>query len=126
MKALLEDPSIDAVVPILLLTADTGIPSYQFIVDLAAAFPEKPVMVSFSGDKRYVDECREFLEPRGVATFLEIEEPFEALSILARCAASPPLLSSIRRLAAALVSVRSMPAVRTPISATTCTSSTAT
>ena len=86
MKALLEDPGIDAVVPILLLTADTGIPSYQFIVDLAAAFPEKPVMVSFSGDKRYVDECREFLEPRGVATFLEIEEPFEALSILARCA----------------------------------------
>jgi acyl-CoA synthetase (NDP forming) len=86
MKALLEDPNIDAVVPILLLTDDTGVPSYQFIVDLAAAFPEKPVMVSFTGDKRCVDECREFLEPRGVPTFLEIEEPFEALSILARCA----------------------------------------
>jgi acyl-CoA synthetase (NDP forming) len=86
MKALLEDPNIDAVVPILLLTGDTGVPSYQFVVDLAQAFPNKPVMVSFSGEKRYVDECREFLEPRGVATFLEIEEPFEALSILARCA----------------------------------------
>ncbi len=86
MKALLEDPGIDAVIPILLLTGDTGVPSCQFIVDLAAAFPEKPIMVSFTGEKRYVDECREFLEPRGVATFLEIEEPFEALDILVRCA----------------------------------------
>jgi acyl-CoA synthetase (NDP forming) len=84
MKALLEDPGIDAVIPILLLTGDTGVPSCQFIVDLAAAFPEKPIMVSFTGEKRYVDECREFLEPRGVATFLEIEEPFEALDILVR------------------------------------------
>lgn len=84
MKALLEDPNIDAVIPILLLTGDTGVPSFQFIVDLAGAFPEKPIMVSFTGEKRYVDECREFLEPRGVATFLEIEEPFEALDILVR------------------------------------------
>jgi acyl-CoA synthetase (NDP forming) len=85
MRALLEDPNIDAVVPVLLLTGDTGIPSYDFIVELAAAFPEKPILVSFSGEKRYVDECRTYLEPRGIPTFLEIEEPFEALDILVRC-----------------------------------------
>jgi acyl-CoA synthetase (NDP forming) len=33
-----------------------------------------------------MDECREFLEPRGVLTFMQIEEPFQALSILSRCA----------------------------------------
>jgi acetate---CoA ligase (ADP-forming) subunit alpha len=88
MRALLEDPGIDAVVPIFLLSGDTGIPPYDFVLDLAAEFPDKPIMVSFSGEKRYVDECREFLEPRGIPTFLEIEEPFEALDILVRCARS--------------------------------------
>ena len=85
MRALLEDPNIDAVVPVLLLTGDTGIPSYDFVVELAAAFPHKPILVSFSGEQRYVDECRAYLEPRGIPTFLEIEEPFEALDILVRC-----------------------------------------
>ena len=85
MRALLEDPNIDAVVPVLLLTGDTGIPSYDFVVELAAAFPEKPILVSFSGEQRYVDECRAYLEPRGIPTFLEIEEPFEALDMLVRC-----------------------------------------
>jgi acetyltransferase len=85
MRALLEDPNIDAVVPVLLLTGDTGIPSYDFLVEFAAAFPEKPILVSFSGEQRYVDECRAYLEPRGIPTFLEIEEPFEALDILVRC-----------------------------------------
>ena len=86
MRALLDDPNIDAVIPVLLLTGDTGIPSsYDFILELAAAHPDKPILVSFSGEKRYVDECREYLEPRGVPTFLEIEEPFEALEILVRC-----------------------------------------
>ena len=85
MRALLEDPNIDAVVPILLLTGDTGVPSYEFILDLAAAHPGKPILVGFSGEQRYVDECRAYLEPRGIPTFLEIEEPFAALRILTGC-----------------------------------------
>ena len=32
-----------------------------------------------------MEECKEVIEPLGVPTFLEIEEPFEVLSILARC-----------------------------------------
>jgi acyl-CoA synthetase (NDP forming) len=87
MEAVLEDPSVDAVIAVLMLTRETGIPeSYDFIVDLAKRHPAKPVLVSFTGDKTCMDECREFLEPRGVPTFMQIEEPFQALSILSRCA----------------------------------------
>ncbi len=85
MRAVLKDPNIDAVVPILLLTDDTGVPDLQFIVDLAAEFPEKPIYVTFTGEKKHMDAGKAFLEPQGVPTFPLIEEPFEVLSILARC-----------------------------------------
>jgi acyl-CoA synthetase (NDP forming) len=88
MEAVLKDPNIDAVVPILMLTKETGIPSYNFILELAKKYPEKPILVSFSADKQYMEECKEFLEPRGVPTFPEIEQPFEVLSILYRCTKS--------------------------------------
>jgi acyl-CoA synthetase (NDP forming) len=85
MDAVLKDPNIDAVVPILMLTEDTGIPSYDFILDLKNRYPDKLVMVTFSADKKYMDECKNYLEPRGVPTFPEIEQPFEVFSILHRC-----------------------------------------
>ena len=85
MEAVLKDPNIDAVVPILMLTKETGIPSYDFIIELAQKYPEKPIFVTFSGDKQYIEECKEYLETRVVPTFSEIEQPFEVLSILARC-----------------------------------------
>jgi acyl-CoA synthetase (NDP forming) len=86
MEAVLKDPNIDAVVPILMLTEDTGIPSYDFILDLKNRYPDKPLIVTFSADKKYMDECKNYLEPLGVPTFPEIEQPFEVLSILYRCA----------------------------------------
>ena len=86
MEAVLKDPNIDAAVAVLMLTADTGIPSFGFIPELAAKYPGKPVMIAFSGDRRYEEECRECIEPRGVSSFPEIEQPFEAISILSRCA----------------------------------------
>jgi acyl-CoA synthetase (NDP forming) len=87
MEAVLEDPNVDAVIPIFMLAREMGIPdSYDFVVDLAERHPGKPVLVSFTGDKKCIDECREFLEPKGVPTFMQIEEPFHALSILSRCA----------------------------------------
>jgi len=85
MEAVLRDPNIDAVVPVLMLTKETGIPSYEFILELAKKYPEKPILVTFSADKGYMEECKAFLEPRGVPTFPEIEQPFEVLSILHRC-----------------------------------------
>jgi acyl-CoA synthetase (NDP forming) len=86
MEAVMKDPNIDAVVPILMLTEDTGIPSYDFILDLKNRYPDKPLIVTFSADKKYMDECKNYLEPLGVPTFPEIEQPFEVLSILYRCA----------------------------------------
>jgi acyl-CoA synthetase (NDP forming) len=88
MEAVLKDPNVDAVVSILMLTADTGIPSFDFLVELAEKYPEKPVFVSFSGDRRFNEECKASIEPRGVPTFPEIEQPFEVLSILAKCSQS--------------------------------------
>jgi 3-hydroxypropionyl-CoA synthetase (ADP-forming) len=85
MEAVLRDPNIDAVVPVLMLTKETGIPSYEFLLALAKKYPEKPILVTFSADKGYMEECKAFLEPRGVPTFPEIEQPFEVLSILSRC-----------------------------------------
>jgi acyl-CoA synthetase (NDP forming) len=85
MEAVLKDPNIDAVVPILMLTKDTGVPPFDFIIKLAKKFPDKPILVSFSAEKQSMDECKEFLEPLGVPTFPEIEQPFEVLSILYRC-----------------------------------------
>jgi acyl-CoA synthetase (NDP forming) len=85
MEAVLKDPNIDAVVTVLMLTQDTGIPSFDFIVDLAGRYPEKPVFVTFSGDKHFEDECKAYIEPLGVPSFTYIEQPFEVLSILSRC-----------------------------------------
>ena len=84
-EAVLKDDNVDAAVMILLLTDETGVPPLQFIVDLAQRYSEKPLYVTFTGDKKHMDTAKAFLEPRGVPTFSLIEEPFEILSILARC-----------------------------------------
>jgi acyl-CoA synthetase (NDP forming) len=84
-EAVLKDPNIDAVVPIMLITDDTGVPSLDFIVELARKYPEKPIYVTFSGEKKHMEAAKAFLEPKGVPTFPLIEDPFEVLSILARC-----------------------------------------
>jgi len=86
MEAVLKDPNVDAVILVLMLTRETGVPPFDFIVQLAKRYPEKPVLVTFSGEKQPMEECKEYLEPRGVPTFPEIEQPFEVLSILYRCA----------------------------------------
>ena len=84
-EAVLKDANIDAVVMILMLTDETGVPSLDFIVELARRYPEKPLYITFSGQKKHMDAAKAFLEPKGVPTFPLIEEPFEVLSILNRC-----------------------------------------
>lgn len=84
-EAALKDPHIDAVVPILLLTDETGVPPLDFLIDLAGKYPHKPLYVTFTGEKKHMEAAKAFLEPRGVPTFFLIEEPFEVLSILAKC-----------------------------------------
>ena len=84
-EAVLKDSNIDAVVMILMITEETGVPPLDFIVELARRYPEKPLYVTFSGQKQHMEAAKAFLEPQGVPTFPLIEEPFEVLSILARC-----------------------------------------
>lgn len=85
MEAVIKDPNVDAVVAIMILAEELGVPSLQFIVDLAERYPEKPVYISFSGDYQCNQDAKAFLEPRGVPTFPLIEDPFKALDILVRC-----------------------------------------
>jgi hypothetical protein len=68
-----------------MITDETGVPDLQFLVDLARKYPEKPIYVTFSGEKKHMDAAKAFLEPKGVPTFPMIEEPFEVLSILSQC-----------------------------------------
>ena len=82
---MLKDANIDAVVMVLMITDETGVPPLDFIVDLAQRYPDKPLYVNFTGQKKHMDTAKAYLEPRGVPTFPLIEEPFEVLSILARC-----------------------------------------
>ena len=85
MAAILRDPNVDAVVAILILTEEIGVPPLDFIVDLAREYPEKPIYISFSGDQNCNRAAKAFLEPRGVPTFPLMEEPFKVLDILVRC-----------------------------------------
>ena len=84
-EAVLKDANIDAVVMILMITDETGVPPLDFIVELAQQYPSKPLYVAFTGQKIHMDAAKAYLEPRGVPTFPLIEQPFEVLSILARC-----------------------------------------
>jgi acyl-CoA synthetase (NDP forming) len=85
MEAVLMDPGVNAVVSILMLTDETGAPPLDFIVDLARRFPEKPIYVSCSGEKKHMEAAKAFLEPRGVPTFWFAEEAFEAVNFAVQC-----------------------------------------
>jgi acyl-CoA synthetase (NDP forming) len=84
-EAVLKDANIDAVVMVLMITDETGVPSLDFILELAQRYPAKPLYVAFTGQKNHMDAAKAYLEPWGVPTFPLVEEPFEVLSILARC-----------------------------------------
>jgi hypothetical protein len=56
------------------------------LVETARKYPERPLLVTFSGDKRFEEDCKDLVGPLGTPSFPEIEQPFEVLSRLARCA----------------------------------------
>jgi len=85
METVLMDSHIHAVVSILMLTDETGAPPLDFIVDLSRRFPEKPIYVSCSGEKKHMEATKTFLEPKGIPTFWFAEEAFEALSFAVQC-----------------------------------------
>jgi len=85
MEIVLTDSHVHAVVSILMLTDETGVPPLDFIVDLSRRFPEKPIYVSCSGQKKHMEAVKAFLEPGGVPTFWFAEEALEALSLAVQC-----------------------------------------
>lgn len=85
IEAVMKDPNIDAVVAVLVLVDELGIPRLDFLVELARRYVDKPLYVTFSGMKDRIDDAKTFLELRGVPSYEFIEEPFEVLSILNRC-----------------------------------------
>jgi len=85
LEAVLIDRNIDAVVAILMLTTETGIPDLHFIPQLAKRYPAKPIYVTFMGEHKHNIAAKELLEPEGVPCYLEVEQPFEVLSLLVDC-----------------------------------------
>ena len=85
VEAVIADGNVDAVVVILILVEELGVPDLEFLAETAARHPAKPILVSFSGDRGANEAAKAFLEPRGIATFPRIEDPFKALDILVRC-----------------------------------------
>jgi acyl-CoA synthetase (NDP forming) len=85
IEAVLKDPNIDAIVTVLMLTEETGVPPLDFIPELAGRHPEKPIYITFSAEQKLMDEAKAYLEHKWIPTYPLIEQPFEVLSILARC-----------------------------------------
>lgn len=85
MEVVLNAPNIDAVLSVLMLTDETGVPSLDFLVDLAGRYREKPIYVACSGQRKHMAATKAFLEPRGVPTFWFAEEALEVLSFLSEC-----------------------------------------
>jgi acyl-CoA synthetase (NDP forming) len=88
LDAVLADAHVDAAVVIMMLTDETGVPSYDFLVETARRYPDKPVYVTFMGVHEHDVAARAWLEPRGVPCYMRVEEPFEVLSVLVRCRAA--------------------------------------
>ncbi|MBM4333537.1 MAG: hypothetical protein FJ117_20355 [Deltaproteobacteria bacterium] len=85
VEILLQDEGVDAVVPILLASADIAVEQYNFLAELSSNNPQKPIYVSFTGDKQRYEQARTFLEDRSVPVFVPMEDAFETLEVLCRC-----------------------------------------
>jgi acyl-CoA synthetase (NDP forming) len=85
MEVLLEDEGVDVIVAILLASPRTPAEAYRFLPELSAKYPQKPIYVSFTGDKPSFDAAREYLEKRSIPVFFPVEDVFEMLPILCRC-----------------------------------------
>jgi acetate---CoA ligase (ADP-forming) len=88
LDAVLGDRNVDAAVVIMMLTTETGVPRFDFLVDVAKKHADKPVYVTFMGAHEHDVAAKAYLEPRGIPCFMEVEEPFEVLAVLARCRAT--------------------------------------
>jgi acetyltransferase len=82
IEAVMDDPNIDACIVVLVLVDEFGRTPLDFFVEMKQKYPDKPLLLSFTGIKERMEEAKAYLEPRGIPTYPYIEQPFEVLSIL--------------------------------------------
>jgi acetyltransferase len=85
VETLLQDEGVDAVVPILLASPDVPAEKYNFLPELSSHYPDKPIYVSFTGDKQRYEQAKAFLEQHSIPVFVPLEDVFETLEVLCRC-----------------------------------------
>ena len=85
VEMLLQDRSVDVVIPILLASPSIPAERYGFLPELSSCYPQKPIYVSFTGDRQSFEQARAFLEQRSIPVFSPMEEVSETVEILCRC-----------------------------------------
>ncbi len=85
VELLLQDEGVDAVVPILLASPSIPAGKYSYLPELFSKYPQKPIYVTFTGDKQSFDQAKVFLEHHSIPVFAPLENAFETLQFLSRC-----------------------------------------
>jgi acyl-CoA synthetase (NDP forming) len=85
IDAVMDDPHVDAVAAVLMLSPDQENPSPEVLKQIVRAQPEKPLLLSFTGDRQSIEAFEAEAASLQLATFGEIEQPLEVLSVVARC-----------------------------------------
>lgn len=82
LEILLREDHSDIIVPILLASPDIPVEEYNFLPELASRYPQKPILISFTGDKMAYEKMRTYLEEKSLPVFYPLEDIFEVLSVL--------------------------------------------
>lgn len=82
LEILCEEEQSDIIVPILLASPDIPVEEYSFFPKLAARYPQKPILISFTGDKFAQEKIRTYLEEKSLPVFYPLEDIFEVLSVV--------------------------------------------
>jgi acyl-CoA synthetase (NDP forming) len=85
MKMVLNDENVDAVISILMLTSEHASVNLQFIPELCKQHPNKPVLLSITGDRELFDKAKFFLESRSIPVYLPVEDACRTLAIMYKC-----------------------------------------
>jgi acyl-CoA synthetase (NDP forming) len=97
IEVLLRDDGVDAVVPILLASPRAAADHFQFLPELGARHPGKPIYLGFTVDKQAIDGIRELREKNSIPVFNPMEDIFETLPVLCRCREVMELAKTLQR-----------------------------
>jgi len=84
LEILLREDKSDIIVPILLAAPDIPTEEYSFLPELASRYPQKAILISFTGDKLTYEKMRTYLEEKSLPVFYPLEDIFEVLSVVSQ------------------------------------------